>query len=197
MADAKEQFLRVSNLVKQEVEVVVATFKEKGAERFARPLAGALIAILAGHQVLYKPSQKKLARVTGTVRAAEATSKYADEYVSVRDAVRAAHSKLPGPRDKDTFLFEKVREALNAENLVTGTLAPPSSIEHAGLARQTMTLTLELKFQQLVSFLARLEAIKPAIVLTSLDLNRSQSQGIGYNRVTLEVTTVIPLRRPG
>lgn len=188
---------RLIATVQTEVEIVSATIKEKGAERFGRPLVVGLIALLIGHQVLYKPAQKKLAGLNRAVQAAQATSKYADEYMALRSQVLAAHSQLPSMKDKDTWLFERVREALGAENLVSPTLAPPSQSEISGLSIQKMTITVDLKFPQLVSLLYRLESVKPAVHVTMLDLTKGTNGTIGMNRAVLEVSAVIPLRRPG
>lgn len=196
--DLKELFLRTLPRLKLEVDTIIGTIREKGANRFARPLIVGGFVILVGYQLLYMPPKKKIKGLDRQIAAAQAIATYADEYMAMRDQIRAAHARLPPLKEKETWLFEKVRETLLQENLVAENLAPPTAGENFGVSYQRMLISLQLPFPQLVVFIQRLEGVKPFMHVSSIDLTKDQAPDkLGRNAVNFEISTVIPVRRPG
>jgi type II secretory pathway component PulM len=182
----------VVQAVQTEVQLVTRTLKEKGSKRFERPLIISAIVIVAAYYLVYLPPQRKLDGLQRRIDTAKATSENAEAFKAARDRLRAVYAILPKTKDKDHFLTQAIIETLRAEGLTSDSIKPPEEARDSDLVFQQMTVSAQLKFPELIGWLARLEASKPFLHVASVDLVKSKR--LGYCEVTAAVSTIVPER---
>lgn len=180
----------VVHAIQSELTLVANTLKDKGAKRFERPLIIGLVLVVAAYYVLYLPPQKKLDGLQRRLDTARASKENAEAYKQVRDRLRSVYAVLPKTKDKDHFLTQAVIETLRAEGLTSDSIKPPEENKEANVVFQQITVSAQLKFPELIGWLARLEASKPYLHVTSVDLNKSKR--LGYCEVSAAVSTIVP-----
>lgn len=181
------------NAIKSELDTVSNTLKDKGRERFGRPLAIGAAVILGAYVAVYKPSQSALAAADSQVARAKTVAKYAQQYSDLHDELSSVLYTLPLQKDKETWLLNTVRDLLNSDGLVTDELQPPTEEDSNGLAFQTLTVSLShVKFNDVAKFVQQVESAKPFAAVTSLQIVKGD---LDQANVTCEISTVIPLQR--
>lgn len=180
----------VVKAIQDEVQIVSQTLREKGSKRFEKPIVLGVVLVLASYYLLYAPPQKKLDVLQGRIDAAKALHQNADNYTVSRDRLRAAYSILPKMKDKDHFLVEAVLETLRAEGLTSDSIQPPDENKDANLDYQQIKVSAQMKFPELVGWLARIEASKPFLHISSVDI--AKSKRLGYCEVQAGVATIVP-----
>ncbi len=194
--DPKEKFAAVLGAVQEEILIVSTTLKEKGAERFGRPLLFGAVAVLVSYMFVYKPSTKRAVELDQRIASAKAIAKYADQFSDLRDSLNGVYRKLPLAKDRQTYLLETTRDTLLADGLMTDSLQPPGEYDVAGLVYQRMPVQMSrLKFDLLVRWLQHIERDKPFVRVTELRVAKAAEPG--ETRVTCDVSTVIPMKRLG
>jgi hypothetical protein len=191
---AEIDFNRLVTKLQDEIKLISSTLKEKGSERFGRTLIAALGAPFACYFLVYAPAQKKLSLIDGELRVARETAKHADTYKDLKERLNLTYSQLPLPKDRANFLSETVKEALRAEGIVSTDFQPPNDTDVPGGVVQSLSITMRVKFPELMAFLARMEASKPLIHVNSLDVTKRTDQ-IGTNDVICGLSTIILTER--
>lgn len=191
-------FNQIISRAQEEVLVVVNTLKEKGAGHFARPLLIAGVMLLASYKLVYLPPVAKLKHLEARLKAARATAQYADSYKDIRDRLARIYPRLPSVKDKDQWLMSSLLESLKAEGIVSDSLKPPRETESPSkmLIYQSMDIRSNLKYAQIMSWLTRVENIKPILYVTSLEITKIPDP-IGINEFACTLGTIIPKSRPG
>lgn len=184
--------------LQEEVLVVVNTLREKSAERFARPLLVCGVMILASYRLVYLPTANKLKELDAGLATAKATAQYADAYKDLRDRLESLYSQLPPLKDKDQWLLNSLVESLRADNIVSDSFQAPKEQETASksLIAQSVDVRSKLKYAQILSWLTRVEGLKPLLSVTALEITKN-SQQIGENDFSCSLGTAIPKTRPG
>lgn len=185
-------FSRLVGFVQSELAFVQTTIKDKGADRFARPLllGGALV--FFSYWFIYSPSIKKLAGLDRKLNTARATGEFADQYKEVRERLYALYGLLPGPSDPS--LTEAIVDSLKTQNIMADSLQPPVVTDSAGLLFQSVNVTMTLKFSELTAWLLRIEAAKPLLHVSRISIKKKQD-ALGKSEVTAVLTTVVPTVR--
>jgi type II secretory pathway component PulM len=181
---------QVVKAIQDEVQIVTHTLREKGSKRFERPLLLGAVLIVASYYLLYLPPQRKLDALQNRIDTAKALSTNADAFKLQRDNLRAIYAALPKTKDKDHFLIEAVVETLRAEGLTSDSIQPPDENKESNLIYQQIKVSAQMKFPELVGWLARVEASKPFLHIASVDLVKSKH--LGYCEVQAGVATIIP-----
>jgi len=187
---AKIDFNRLVSKIQDEIRLVSATLKDKGSNRFGRALLVALGAPAVCYFLVYTPAQRKLDLIDGELKVARDAAKHADTYKDLKDKVNNTYSLLPLPKDRANFLSDAVKEALRAEVIVPTDFQPPNDTDVPGGVVQSLSITMRVKFPELMAFLARMETHKPLIHVNSLELKKNTGQ-LGYNDVVCGVSTII------
>jgi len=191
---AKIDFSLLVDKIQDEIKLISATLKDKGSNRFSRTLITALAVPFGCYVLVYMPAQKRLSLVDGELRVARDAAKHADTYKDLKDRLNIAYAQLPLPKDRANFLSDTVREALRAEGIVATSVQPPNDVEVAGGVVQSLSITMRVRFPELMAFLARMESSKPLIHINSVDVAKKTEQ-IGVNDVTCGLSTIILLER--
>lgn len=177
-----------------ELEMVMATMKEKGGKRFGKAFGIAGVMVFLAYAGVYAPPKKKAARLQSEIDAARTLSQYGNQYKDLRDRLTACYAQLPQVKDKDMFLSNAVIDSLKAEGLTPETFQPVREQELSGLLFQASNITMPVKFSEFYSWVVRLESAKPLMHLQSADLTKKPEM-VGVNAVQAEITTVIPKKR--
>lgn len=177
-----------------ELEMVVATLKEKGGKRFGKAFGIAGIMVFVTYAGLYAPPKKKAARLQAEIDAARQLSEFGVQYKDLRDQLGATYVQLPQMKDKEMFLSNAVIDSLKAEGLTPETFQPVREQEQAGLVFQVSNIAMPVRFNEFYSWLVRLETAKPLMHLQTVELTK-KSDLIGVNTVQAEIATVIPKKR--
>jgi hypothetical protein len=180
--------------VTEEVNIVISTLKEKGAERFGRALGGAIFLVFAAYMGLYMPPQKKSARLQAQIDHAKQMSDYGAQFKDLRDQLNGAYNGLPALNDREQWLSNSVRDSLLVGGLEPENFTPVKETELNGLVFQTSSVALTLRFSEFYDWVLRIENAKPLMHMNSVDLNKKADK-IGYNGATCDITTVIPKMR--
>lgn len=173
-----------------ELQLVSGTIKEKGQQRFQRAILLAAIIVFGAYYLLYGPSQKNLNQIEKQIQMAQLTAQSADGYKQLRDQIREAYALLPRSEDKDKFLTQAVIETLRSEGITSDSIQPPDEIIHGEAAYQTISVSAQVKFAEVVAWIARLEAARPYLKVTGLDIQKSSR--LGYCTIKADVATMIP-----
>ncbi len=191
---AKINFSDAVQKTQDEIKLIMGTLKDKGTNRFGRTLAIALALPAASYFLVYTQAQKRLDQVDGELEVSRNSAKHADTYKELKDRLNMVYMQLPLPKDRADMLSEAVKEALRAEGIVSTSFNPPADTDMAGGVVQSLGINIRVKFPEMMAFLARLEAHKPAIHVSSLDLSK-QSTPIGANNVSCTLSTIILTER--
>ncbi|MDE2489692.1 MAG: hypothetical protein KGM24_02515 [Elusimicrobia bacterium] len=181
-------------LVTEEISMVVRNVKEKGGKRFGRAFGIAGVVIFIAYAGVYAPPQTRSARLQKEIDEAKLLEHYGEQYDTTISQLDAAYARLPTMKDRDQWLFNSVRDSLDAGGLVTESFKPVKEVELQGLIYQVCDVTLSLRFGEFYDWLLRLESAKPLMQLQTLDLAKTMDSS-GYNEASCEIATVIPKRR--
>lgn len=180
--------------ISEEISIVAVTLKEKGAERFARALGGALFLVFTAYAGIYMPPQKKSARLQAQIDHAKMLADYGAQFKDLRDQLNGAYNGLPALNDREQWLANSVRDSLLVGGLEPENFAPVKESELNGLVFQSSSVTLTLRFSEFFDWLLRVENAKPLMHMNSVDLVKKADK-IGFNAATCEISTVIPMKR--
>jgi type II secretory pathway component PulM len=183
-----------ADAAKAELEMVMATVKEKGSKRFGKAFGIAGIMVFLAYAGVYAPPKKKAARLQSEIDAARKLSEFGARYKDLRDQLAAIYVQLPDTKDREMFLSNAVIDSLKAEGLAPETFAPVREQEAAGLVFQTSNIAMPVRFGEFYSWLVRLETAKPLMHLQNVELSK-KTDLLGINTATAEIGTVIPKRR--
>jgi hypothetical protein len=180
--------------ISDEISTVVRTVKEKGGKRFGRAFVIAGSAVFAAYFMVYAPPQKRSARLQDEINQASLLAQYGAQYDSTLSQLNAAYARLPTMKDRDQWLFNSVRDSLDAGNLVTESFKPVKEVELQGLIYQVCDVSMSLRFSDFYDWLLRLESARPLMQLQMLDLTK-EDDPLGYNEAACQIATVIPKQR--
>jgi type II secretory pathway component PulM len=187
-------FNAVVAAVSEEINIVLGTLKEKGAERFGRALGGAIFLVFAAYVGVYLPPQKKASRLQAQIDHAKQMADYGQQFKDLRDQLNGAYNGMPDLNDREQWLSNSVRDSLLVGGLEPENFTPVKENELNGLIFQTSSVTLTLRFSEFYDWLLRIENAKPLMHMNSVDLVKKADK-IGYNGVTCDISTVIPKLR--
>jgi type II secretory pathway component PulM len=176
--------------VQLELQQISATIRDKGFKRFQRGALIAGVVVLAAYRLLYVPPATKLAGLQQLIDKARTMSQISASYREVRAQLRGVYAQLPAPTEKDHFLVDAIVESLKAEGLTSDSIRPPEETAEAHMTSQRLQISLDLRFPDLVGWLARVEASKPLLHVYSLNINKSRR--LGYCTAQVGVGTLIP-----
>mgnify|MGYP001564275331 CR=1 FL=1 len=176
--------------MRNELQLVANTLKDKGARRFQRPLIIGAAIIFGAYYLLYLPPQKKLNGLQRKIESAKAASASTEAFKGAREQLLKTYAAMPTINDKDRFLTQAVVETLRAESLTSDSIHPPEENSESSLHYQKITVALQLRFSEMLGWLARLEASKPFLHISSLDLRKSKR--LGYCDVQAGISTIVP-----
>jgi hypothetical protein len=180
--------------VSEEINIVLGTLKEKGAERFARAVGGALFLVFAAYVGIYLPPEKKSARLQAQIDHAKQLADYGAQFKDLRDQLNGAYNGLPALNDREQWLSNSVRDSLLVGGLEPENFTPVKESELNGLVFQTSSVALTLRFSEFYDWVLRIESAKPLMHMNSVDLVKKADK-IGYNAATCDISTVIPKKR--
>lgn len=180
--------------VTEEINIVVGTLKEKGAERFARAIGGAIFIVFAAYVGIYLPPEKKIARLQAQIDHAKQMADFGTQFKDLRDQLNGAYNGLPSLNDREQWLSNSVRDSMVVGGLEPENFTPVKESELNGLIFQTSSVAMTLKFSEFYDWLLRIENAKPLMHMNSVDLTKKPDK-LGYNGATCDITTVIPKMR--
>ncbi|MDE2038524.1 MAG: hypothetical protein KGO96_03290 [Elusimicrobia bacterium] len=182
--------LAASSLI-EEVSFIFGLLKAKGRKRFERVLLLCAGLLLAGAMLASAP-KRKLGVLQARLLSVQAIAQSADSFEQARLQFDAAAAVLPGPESKDHFLTDAIVETLRSSGLTSESIQPPEESVEAGLRYQKITVSLQAGFAQLLPWLARVEAHRPYLHISSLDVVKGA--GVGTYSVSAGISTIIPLQ---
>ncbi len=191
-----ETFAKLLQKAQQEVSMVVSTLKDRGRERFTRTFGIGALAIFFSYWFVYLPPGKKLLGLQRKIDAAKAAATYADQFKDLRDRLNILYGQLPPVTGRDRWLTNAVLDSMKAENIMSDSIVPPAEDEENGFVMQRITVTIQLKFSDLISWLNRIEGTKPLLHIGSVSMTK-KDEPLGANGVNVEIGTVIPTKKPG
>lgn len=182
-------FNRIIEFLQSELSFVQMTFKDKGWQRFLRPLLITGILIGVSYQFVYAPPVAKLAGLDKKLVMARATSQYADRYKDLRGRLNAVYAVLPSQGGQG--LAAVVVDSLKAQGIMADALQPPTEVELAGMMFQSVSVTMTVTFSELASWILRIEASKPLLHISKVEV-RKKDMPIGSLEATCLVMVVLP-----
>jgi type II secretory pathway component PulM len=180
--------------VKAEGSLLVNTMRDKGAKRFGKAFGIAAIMIAGAYFGVYLPPQNKISRLQKEIDAARAMSEAGTAYQDLRTQLMGSYGTLPHLQDQQQWLSNAMIDSLRADGLTPELFRPVVELEQSGLIFQTSTVQLSLKFNDIYSWLVRLEGATPLMHVSSIDIVK-KSEMIGWNSVSASVMTAIPKKR--
>lgn len=181
------------NLLTEEGQLVFSSFRERGTNRFARPIILGAFFIGICYTYLYLPPLKKMKKLDKTMAAAKATSVHADRYKAMRERLLAIYAELPAQEQRATWLTDTVVESMKAGNLTSDSIQPPDETRQSHFISQKVTVVARLSFAEVFSWFYRLEGVKPQVQLSNLEVTKG-SEEIGSNQVACGIMVAIPER---
>ncbi len=179
---------------KAEADLLVATFRDKGAKRFGKAFGIGAFFVLAAYFGVYMPPQHKISRLQREIDAARAMSEFGATYQALRDQLAGSYGTLPLMKDRKQWLSNAMRDSLVADGLTPELFRPVIETEASGLIFQTSTVSLTLRFNELYLWLLRLESATPLMHVYNIDVAKKTDM-LGWNTVSASVMTAIPKKR--
>lgn len=173
--------------VQGEISFVNSTIKDKGSNRFSRPIIIGGLLVFGSYWFVYAPPGKKLAGLARQLDTAKATAQFADAYKDVHARLYSIYPLLPRP--EQASVTANIVETLRLENIISDSLQPPSESEVAGLLHQNVSVTMTVGFSELLAWLLRVEAHRPVLHLSSIEIRKKNREKYEAQVV---VSTVIP-----
>lgn len=185
------------NLVSREAEILVNTFREKGAQRFGRAIGAAAFLAFGSYMLLYRPPQVKSERLDAEISKAKTLYENAQKYKELRDQLLGAYSRLPSDKDRSQWLFNSVHESLDKSGLVTENIKSVQEQDYNGFIFQSLPFEVNVRFPELYDWILRVENARPTMHLMSINIAKKTTgdADIGYNSTMCEIGTVIPKKR--
>jgi type II secretory pathway component PulM len=180
--------------VKAEFDVLITTIRDKGAKRFGKAFGMAGIMIAMAYFGVYMPPQQKISRLQKEIDTAKAMSESGTAYQDLRTQLAGSYGTLPLLKDQQQWLSNAMIDSMRADGLTPEMFRPVIETEASGLIFQTSTVQLTIKFNDLYSWLIRLEGATPLMHISSLDITKKTDM-IGENSVSASVMTAIPKKR--
>lgn len=184
----------IVDAVKSEANLLISTFRDKGAERFAKALAIAGGLIAAAYFGVYMPPQKKIARLQREIDTAKAMSKSSGAYQLLHAELSGSYGNLPHLKDQQQWLSNAMIDSLRADNLTPESFRPVVESESSGIVFQTSTVQLSIKFSDVYFWLLRLESAVPLMHVSNIEISK-RNELLGWNGVSASVMTAIPQKR--
>lgn len=182
------------NVFKEEGELIASTIRQRGAKRFGKAFGMSGLMIAAAYFGVYKPPQDKISRLTAQIDNARAMSQSSSAYKDVRTALGGSYGTLPLLKDRPQWLSNAMIESLRADNLTPELFRPVQETEANGLIFQTSSVQLTLRFNELYSWLLRLESATPMMHVSAFEITKKPDM-IGMNSLSATVMTAIPKKR--
>lgn len=180
--------------VKGEADLVLTTIRHKGAKRFGKAFGMSAFMIAAAYFGVYKPPQNKISRLTARIEAARAMSQSSTAYKEVRDQLVGSYGSLPHLKDQQQWLSNAMIDSMRADNLTPEVFRPVVENEISGLIFQTSSVQLTVRFNDIYTWLLRLEGATPMMHVSNLDIAKKPDM-LGWNVVSASVMTAIPKKR--
>ncbi len=181
-------------LFQSEILVVQAAFREKGLRRFLRPIAIGAGSVALCYAALYSPPAKKMASLQKRIETARRTAQHADQYKALRDRLNQVYAQLPALRQRQSWLADALIDTMKARGIIADSISPPEEDERSGLVFQRIQVATQLRFQDLMAWLARIEETKPLLHVNNLEVGK-RPLPLGRNNVTVGLSTIVPVRR--
>ncbi|MDP3543830.1 MAG: hypothetical protein Q8T11_15285 [Elusimicrobiota bacterium] len=182
------------NAVKSEADLVLGTIRHKGAKRFGKAFGISAFMVAAAYFGVYKPPQDKISRLTEKIEAARAMSQSSAAYKEVRDQLAGSYGSLPHLKDQQQWLSNAMIDSMRADNLTPEMFRPVVETEASGLIYQTSSVQLSVRFNDVYTWLLRLEGATPMMHVSQLEITKKPEM-LGWNIVSASVMTAIPKKR--
>lgn len=194
MAGKDIDVLALLGPVKIEAEFVIATIRQRGAKRFGKALGIAGLFVVAAYLGIYKPPQAKISRLQKEIDTARVMSESGTAYQELRGQLASSYGILPNLKDQQHWLSNAMIDSLRADNLTPELFHPVVETEVSGIIFQTSTVQLTIKFNDLYTWLMRIEGAKPLMHISTLDIKK-RTDMLGWNTVGASMVTAIPKKR--
>ncbi|MBI4060088.1 MAG: hypothetical protein HY403_01525 [Elusimicrobia bacterium] len=185
---------RYLGALRAEADLVIVTVRDKGAQRFGKAFGLSAFLVMAAYAGVYKPPQKKIARLTRQIDAARAVSEAGARYLDLRGQLAETYQALPRLQDRQQWLWNGMIDSLRANGLASDSYQPVSEMESKGLIFQTSTVQLTAKFGDIYAWLMRVESAEPLMHVSRLSVTKKGDR-LGWNGVSASVMTAIPKKR--
>lgn len=185
-------FSQFVGFIQSELNFIQTTIKDKGSNRFSRPILLGGMLIFIAYWFVYSPPIKKLAGLDRKLSTARATAEFADQYKEVRERLHALYALLPTAQDPS--LPEAIVDSLKSQNITADSLQPPVVMDSSGMLFQNVNVAMTLKFPELTAWLLGIEAAKPLMHVSRMTIKKKQD-ALGKNEVTAVLTTAVPKAR--
>lgn len=187
-------FRHYAILLQNELQSLISVLREKGLARFLRPILIGAFCAGACYYLVYLPPARKMAMLKKKIETAKATAQHADAYRELRDRLYSVYAQLPPLKGRDHWLTDMMMETMKADNIFAEQIKPPDESEESGFVFQKVEVTAAVKFQDMVSWLSRLENTKPLLHIQTLHLEK-RSEPLGHNAISCGVSTIVPVKR--
>jgi Tfp pilus assembly protein PilO len=179
-----------------DLKALSSALKEKGLRYFARPLGCAAVLLFVFYFYIYAMPRKRLTALDAELEAVRATVKYAGDYQDLSNRLHGFYSRLPKTTEPAAWLLADIRESLRQEGIVPDAFSSPSTEMRPGYRVVSMTVTLNMSYRQLASWMARLENGRYLLHVKDLTLVK-KPKPIGNNLISVTLMTVVPIDGSG
>ena len=187
----KEDAERGLRVVGTELVVLREQMRERGWKFFSRPLAMAGVAVFTAYYYVYLPPIEGAKKVEVDLKAAVATSTYAEDYQNLRARLDGLYTKLPRTPDPQSWILDAVRKTLRQEGIVPLSISPPTDTTKAEYRFISISVRCQASYPQLASWISRLERNESLLFVQDLQVRKDQDP-IGSNTADVTITTVVP-----
>jgi hypothetical protein len=174
----------------EELNSLRRLLSEPGNLGVARAAVLGLTVVYACHSN-YANWNARAAAAGRRIEAARAAARDAENLELVRSHLKQLYPSLPPAKDKAKFLTDAILETLESEKLELDSFDPPSEVQEGALLYQTFKVDIaSAPLERVLAWLARLEAAKPSLRVTRLELYKVGHRG--SVRLSADVATAIP-----
>lgn len=168
---------------------LVRVIREKGVKHFQRPLVVAGLMVAGAYIIIYKPAVASQAAAERQLANIRAVTLHSNRYTELKDRLAVFSERLPDPRYKDTWLLDTIRDTMKQEEIASISLSPVAEKTQKGFVHMSLTVTCRADYNQLGSWIARLERSKQLLYISNLSMSKDPLE-IGKNKVTITIGTL-------
>lgn len=167
-----------------------AVLQSRGLSAFRGHLiVSSLIAL--SFMALWRHSSSKLHEQRRQLRAEKAVAQHAAAYEDLQNRLLVWTRRLPGAREKGSWLLNYVLETAEQDGIRMGGIQPLKEETVGYYSMISLEIEAQFGYRQLGAWISRLERSQKLIHVSALTLNKAKDAP-GSNQVRIRLSTIAP-----
>jgi len=170
------------------------SLRVRGGKFFGRPIGLGAVIIFCAYFYVYRAAGNLKARVEKDYNAAQATTKYSEDYKNLKARLDGLLTRLPMTEDPGNWLLQAVRKSLREEGIVPLSTSAAKETVTESYRFISIDVDCQASYQQIGSWISRLERGAELLFIQTMRMTKDNDP-IGVNTVKVTITTLAVKRK--